>query len=382
MAIVLSIKCFIPEMTGFDITRLDVFDPIVKPLDRFHLSDFYFSRLQYLRHIGKDTNIVLVNIGEPDREVMARELDIINKYGPKVVALDVIFRNDKDSATDVRLAEAIANTPNIILAGEIHDEKVNGSEKRVHTPSIGRFADISINSHVGLKKRNDNKACCFEPIVYVEGKPVFSMALKIAELYDSASAAALRQRGRDLEMINFRRNLDRYTTFDVEDVLGGKNLDTIKGKIVIMGFLGTDLKTNSAGDRVHTPLNRFYIANSYPDMYGAVVIANITSMILDRDFIDTNDGLSFFTAVVVYSAAVVFALLFFFAIALSGNRRAELYRFGCLLLIIIFFVIVRLFLMFFFNYMLHLPDLNYYFILAFAIFEAYAFLFKKRLAAQ
>ena len=60
----------------------------------------------------------------------------------------------------------------------------------------------------------------------------------------------------------------------------------IKDKIVILGFLGADLRDTSWDDKFITPLNKNYAGKTRPDMYGVVVHANAVSMILNKDYID------------------------------------------------------------------------------------------------
>jgi CHASE2 domain-containing sensor protein len=63
--------------------------------------------------------------------------------------------------------------------------------------------------------------------------------------------------------------------------------DVFEGKIVILGYLGEDLSNTSWEDKLYTPLNTKYAGRTNPDMYGVVVHANILSMILNGNFIDS-----------------------------------------------------------------------------------------------
>jgi len=60
-----------------------------------------------------------------------------------------------------------------------------------------------------------------------------------------------------------------------------------EGKIVILGYLGKDLNDTSWDDKLYTPLNMEYAGRTNPDMYGVVVHANILSMILNNNFIES-----------------------------------------------------------------------------------------------
>ena len=54
-----------------------------------------------------------------------------------------------------------------------------------------------------------------------------------------------------------------------------------------MKILGEDLETESWSDKFFTPLNRNYAGKANPDMFGVVIHANIVSMILNEDFVNT-----------------------------------------------------------------------------------------------
>ncbi|HYG15113.1 MAG TPA: CHASE2 domain-containing protein, partial [Bacteroidia bacterium] len=57
-------------------------------------------------------------------------------------------------------------------------------------------------------------------------------------------------------------------------------------KIVLMGFLGPDLKTKVLEDNYFTPMNYKYSGKSFPDMYGVIIHANIISSILEAKYIN------------------------------------------------------------------------------------------------
>ena len=62
--------------------------------------------------------------------------------------------------------------------------------------------------------------------------------------------------------------------------------EMIKDKIVIFGFLGEYLGDPSWDDKFYTPLNKKLAGKANPDMFGAVVHANIVSMILNEDYVE------------------------------------------------------------------------------------------------
>ncbi len=78
-----------------------------------------------------------------------------------------------------------------------------------------------------------------------------------------------------------------FYTLDVEDVRMENFVpEMIKDKIVIFGFLGEYLGDPSWDDKFYTPLNKKLAGKANPDMFGAVVHANIVSMILNEDYVN------------------------------------------------------------------------------------------------
>src|SRR5690606_13240589 len=63
--------------------------------------------------------------------------------------------------------------------------------------------------------------------------------------------------------------------------------ETIKDKVVIFGYLGAELGDPSWTDRFYTPLNQVLAGKSNPDMFGVVIHANIVSMILHGEYINS-----------------------------------------------------------------------------------------------
>lgn len=131
----------------------------------------------------------------------------------------------------------------------------------------------------------------------VAGETHLAFSTRIAMLFDSVKAKKYLDRNVKSETINYRGNIvdwhgasnyaGRYMVLDAEQALDTNQFvpSMIKDKIVIMGFLGADLRDTSWDDKFFTPLNKNYAGKTRPDMYGVVVHANAVSMILGEDYI-------------------------------------------------------------------------------------------------
>lgn len=118
--------------------------------------------------------------------------------------------------------------------------------------------------------------------------------------YDSVATARFLRRDNFSEVINFRGNVfDRYEqnnpnyrnvfyVLDVDDVFSENfTPETVRDKVVLFGYLGAELGDPSWTDRFYTPLNQTLAGKANPDMFGVVIHANIVSMILHGEYINS-----------------------------------------------------------------------------------------------
>jgi len=158
--------------------------------------------------------------------------------------------------------------------------------------------------------QEDVKQCrTVYPSRMVNGKEELAWSVQIAMQYDSMKARRFLMRGNDEELVNFKRNIEvrqlrlnslknddtsvsnfltLYYVVDIEDIFKGNFLpELFKDNIVMMGYLGDYVGAPSWEDKFFTPLNKKVAGRANPDMFGLIVHANVVSMILDEDYIDT-----------------------------------------------------------------------------------------------
>ncbi|MCS6823100.1 MAG: CHASE2 domain-containing protein [Cytophagaceae bacterium] len=314
----------------------DFINPIAKTFEDFDLTDIVFSLIR--ESPPADTNITVVNIGELDREGIAQQVNILNKYNPKVLAIDARFFKEKKNRGDTLLAEAFSKVKNLVLGCELVENEEEEKIDSVKFP-IPLFNQYSKSAYVDMISEGPNqfKTARRHFLRQKIGDTfMLSFASRIAQLYKPESIKAIEERNNDTEIINYSGNIDcvtkdgvpnakiTFSALDVNDVLfeqfeRDSTLETIQvkvkdtvqnfdnveivdttitkqvykytspaitGKIVIMGYMGPNFNTYSTVDRFFTPLNKKYVGRSYEDMYGVVVHANIVSMILSGNYID------------------------------------------------------------------------------------------------
>lgn len=267
--------------------KVDFLNPFVQSLRDFEMTDVIFSKLNPTDLA--DTNIVIVNIGNLSRPDIAKEIERIQAQHPKVIGLDAFFMKEKTPELDSPLVAAIAaSRDNIILASRL---RYNDSTETFDSclRSHPKFSAATGFANVVTEEAQGHKTIrSFSPKETAGSIVEKSFAVAIANKYDSISTSRFIGRGNSLEHINFRGNYQHFYTFDAAECLDtSTNLSVMNGKIVLLGFMGESLSQLTLEDIFFTPLNPRPAGRTLPDMYGVVVHANIISMILKSEYINS-----------------------------------------------------------------------------------------------
>jgi len=278
---------------GVQFDFLNVFEEV---LEDYNLTDVYYTKIRNNDAVAFEERIVLVNIGDASRGrgSIAQEIAILNKYKPKVIAIDAKFfgLKEEDPMGDFQLATAINEAENFILASEfkVTSDTSTGWDTLYTPPPLFKNNAHTAYVNVGNLEFGDFTTWRTIPVREKtksnQKEPCFPV--KIAELYDKEAAEKFLSRDNEIENIYFKGNLGKFSKLDVEDVLNENFMpELIENKIVIMGYMGdhyTDYYFDE--DKFYTPLNDKQVGRGTPDMFGVVVHANIVSMILDKNYIN------------------------------------------------------------------------------------------------
>jgi len=287
--------------------NLDLFNPLAMAFEDFEMSDIVYSipeidkknvntggqeikKNTFRLKQEADTNIVLVNIQNLTRAELAQQIEILNKHQPKVIAIDAFFRKEKGPAQDFPLAFAFSQVENLVLVSGLHGQNeetgcfdsVSFSNQMFNEHAVNGFANVdAANSGEGYRTvKGFLPEVCLNDSVY----PNFSAS--IVKIFNPDAYNDLQTREYENEVINWRGHYDKFYALDHDDVLNEKyDLSFIKGKIVLMGYIGQSLGERDLVDIFYTPQNHRVAGRSYPDTYGVVVHANIISMILHENYI-------------------------------------------------------------------------------------------------
>jgi len=282
----LFISVFLLGLITFNLSFLN---PISKALADFNFSDLLYSKLNTNQETI-DTNIVLVNIGHLNRSQITEQLRIIKEHHPKIIGFDGFFAQRRDSAIDGHLRYQFLEGNKVVMACFLTGEnEISGEFDSLETSNP--FFNSRLKGFVNLGGANPTASTVrkFSPIEVYKGDTLYAMAVQLARVYNPDAFRKLVNRKNDREIIRYIGNRDAFIGFDVVDIFDSlTDLNILKNKIVLMGYIGESFQhPPDLEDIYYTPMNPEISGRSRPDMYGVVIHANIASMILSENYINT-----------------------------------------------------------------------------------------------
>lgn len=267
--------------------NLGFINPIKLGLKDFDFNDVSYSNLQKAQlKEGKnnkfDDRIVIVNIGQADREGLALMIDKAGAMNPKIMALDVLFYGEKDPQQDSLLSEVFKRNKNLIAA---HQLLLSGPEGDTIVTAGDYIKTASNYAFVNLFTDSLSSVRYYEPFEKDHNKKLYkSFTSAIVQAYDSAAYKELRKKGNSKTLINYSRSLIQYQVVPWEALMTDNVESSIlSGKIVLFGYISSN--KDDISDKFFTPMNPRYYGKSVPDMNGIVIHANILSMVLDDNYV-------------------------------------------------------------------------------------------------
>ena len=286
-----------------------VINPFKNGIKDYDVTDIVYSQLRD-EEVELEQRIVLVNTGQPDRARINKMLERILEGNPRVIGVDVILEDEKDPVIDSMLRATLMSTNKVVLAASLGAyDKRKGYFK---TPPFEdnyfyQHATLGFANFPSLETRTLRYFSPYEPTS--RGKmPSFSTA--IAKKYNSDAVRFLKSREKKVERIHYTSKQDSYIKLEAENILDSsfQIKSVVEGKIIILGYIEEYGPNDPIVDRFYTPLNEKYYGRSVPDMYGAVVHANVIQMILDKDYVEYFPK----WIVAVFAVILVYFNTFFF----------------------------------------------------------------------
>lgn len=216
----------------YDISSISYFAPMEKASD-FSVSDFYqlVANRKDIRRL--EENIVIVSIDSCGRKEISELIEAIDFCNPAAIGLDVFF--NYSTTDDSLLIEAIESSDRLILPCSVQYDiesnkctAVSGSffDKQLKRKKIFAAVNLAGNTIQSVIRE-------FRPFFVYEGDTIPHFATALLHMADEAAYNRLKQRGNDMEIINYP--LNDFSILSPHEVLCFP--EELEGKIVLIGSI-------------------------------------------------------------------------------------------------------------------------------------------------
>ncbi|MBL7723018.1 MAG: CHASE2 domain-containing protein [Chitinophagaceae bacterium] len=262
--------------------NLYVLNPLKMGLKDFDYTDLAYAELKKGKNSKIDSNIVIINIGHADRELLSMIIDKTAENNPKVMALDAVFYEPGDSQPDSLLSASLGKHKNLIAATKLIP---SGKDGDTISTSGDYFKNAAAYGYVNFFSDELASLRYYDPFIKdYKGKVYNSFTSAIVQAYDSVAFNEIKKKVGKQVQINYERTVDKYQVIEYENLLTGSfERKAIAGKIALLGYINRD--PTDILDKKFTPMNERFAGKSRPDMNGIVAHANIISMVLGNNYI-------------------------------------------------------------------------------------------------
>jgi len=217
-----------------------------------------------------DPNIVLINIGNEDRQSIAKILLSIDSCRPILLGVDVWFPKEKNYLQDSTLSYAFKSIKNDIIC-----YKFNTQLRPVHSvPQFLSFIDGEGYTEVELVNGMASK---FFPQRRINNEAYESLALKIVKKWHPKFVYQFNPN--EPISIRYERTLEQFVRLEGSRLKFDNFCDFFQGKVVLIGYFGP-----TPEDKYYTPIRTVIsYPEDEPDTYGLVILANQIRTILEYE---------------------------------------------------------------------------------------------------
>lgn len=256
------------------IVNLSVLNPFYKAFNDFSFTDMYYSKLFNDEDVFKD--VIIVNVKQSDRFIIAQAIEKVQEQQPKVVGLDVVFRDLKNPFVDSILKTTLHKHSNIVTSYFLENDSVISNHNYFkHDKDIEGYINMNFS----------NQDAVIRDFIGIKDTELYSFATQLALESGKLKEEKLLKLKERIP-INYKGNQSSFLSFDIDELMELESIPAMKNAIVIFGYLGTPIGNNyDIEDKHFTPLNEKYAGRSTPDMFGVVIHANIVKMLSSNNFV-------------------------------------------------------------------------------------------------
>ena len=256
--------------------NLSFLDPFEKAFKDFHFTDIFYSKK--FKESERNDKIIIVNVKHADRYTIATAIKKVESQNPKVIGLDMIFKEQRLAFTDSILNDVLKNNENIVTSYyRDGDSLVKNHPYFISRPDKEGYINLNlkdqnavIRDFVGVNASNE--------LSYSFST---QLAIHAGLLEKDFAESKLTHR----LPINYIGNKEAFLSFDIDDVVSEENIPAFKDAIVIFGYLGDGDDAFDIEDKHFTPLNSAWVGRSVPDTFGVTIHANVVHMLTKGQFI-------------------------------------------------------------------------------------------------
>ncbi len=347
--------------------NFEVAKPIKEEFNDFDVYDIVYSGKATDNHT-RDTNIIIFQVADTRREI-AGQLKLLQKCKPAVIGVDVTFIGHKEDLETDSLLQQQLSMPNIVTGNRF----IDSAGKQVLELSFFDAGSFKNSGYFNFAGDSIAVIRYYPPFKKTDNQLLYSFTSRIAEKYNQEAFSRLKKKSQTLQVINYRGNIESYTSFLNGRFDTAQLGDIIQGKIVLLGVL---YKKNPLvlEDLHFTPLNERMNGKSFPDMYGVVIQANILSMILSNSYIISVLRIwSYVIGIILTSLLVHYQLRYYY----TGKHPSDVLFFLLQFIIVIIIVYIFLFIYKALHYKVPLFPIVIPIVLCVEILEVYKFLVKR-----
>ena len=287
------------------------------------MSNMYMNINAKKGYATSDTTITLVSVDFcEDRLEIARLIEQIDSLHPKVIGLDVFFKNREEAKSGTVLENVIFKCKNLVVANSLDAEQSQNNDRY---NICNRSFFVGIESHnfiegfINLDGEDNSLVQTFTPKLFFQKEnaldTLYCFATQVVKFCDESAFQKLFQRKGNSEIINFQPL--RFYELEKHEIEDNKEL--ITGKIVLIGTLSKDFK--------NTPINS--------RMCGVEVHAHIISTIIKEKYIDRLDNI--WTKMINILFCYLFALFCWFATTKIKHGITVLIKLAQVLILVLAF---------------------------------------------
>jgi len=260
--------CIVSGLLCVLVLNISILDPFSRAFEDFEFTDVYFSKNFYSRQT--DPELIVVNVGQADRFAIAQALQKINRFKPKAVGVDLIFKERKADFPDEQLKQALAETKQLVHAVYLEDGVLRQSHPYFEL-------DEKQSGFINFNLEGDSRVVReFTGVLQTDSGTQTSFAGKLTVEAGYLEEAALNQNYTTDIPIRYSGGADSFLTLSIEEVNEREDLQVLNNAVVLLGYAGTPTgNPYDIEDKHFTPLNPNFTGRSVPDTYGVYIHATI-----------------------------------------------------------------------------------------------------------